>query len=417
MTRVGNAGNAIVVGTGVAGATAALTLRSTGYEGRIVLIGEEPDEPYRKPPLSKDVLRGTMPFERTRLRAPQTWEQQDVELRTGERVVDVDVLARKLELDGGERLDYELLLFATGGSPRPLPVADGMAGVHMLRSASDVPALRDRLAEGSRVLVIGAGLIGAEVAATARSRGCAVTMLEAEPTPLSRLLPPRVAGVYADLHRSHGVELHTGVDVTGVERTESGLVTTDADGRGWTADTVVVAIGMVPNTELAERAGIAVDNGILVDEYFETSVPGVFAAGDVANQPNLMLGGRQRIEHWQSAQEQGAAAARNMLGDRTPFSQVPWCWSDQYGVNLQVAGWPMATDDLSIRGEVDSLNFTAVFHRDGRLVGAVGVNRAKEIRALRKLIATAPGAGPELLADDATDLGTLASSTVSTALT
>ncbi|GAA5119529.1 NAD(P)/FAD-dependent oxidoreductase [Haloechinothrix salitolerans] len=408
---------AIVVGTGIAGATAALTLRSTGYEGPIVLIGEEPDEPYRKPPLSKDVLRGTMPFERTRLRAPDTWEKQDIELRTGERVTDVDVLARKLALDGGERLDYELLLLATGGSPRPLPIADGLDGVHMLRSASDVPALRDRLNDGSRVLVIGAGLIGAEVAATARSRGCDVTMLEAEPTPLSRLLPPRIARVYAELHRSHGVELHTGVDVVSLERTADGLVTRDADGRDWTADTVVVAIGMVPNTELAERAGIAVDNGILVDEYFETSVPGVYAAGDVANQPNVLLGGRQRIEHWQSAQEQGAAAARNMLGDRTPFSQVPWCWSDQYGVNLQVAGWPVVTDDVSIRGDLDALNFTAVFHRDGRLVGAVGVNRAKEIRALRKLISTAPGADPALLADEATDLGTLASSSVSTALT
>ncbi len=408
---------AVVVGTGVAGATAALTLRSTGYDGRIELIGEEPDEPYRKPPLSKDVLRGTMPFERTRLRTPETWDKQDIELRTGERVTDVDTLARTLALDSGERLDYELLLLATGGRPRPLPVADGVDGVHMLRSAADVPALRDRLDEGHRVLVIGAGLIGAEVAATARNRGCDVTMLEAEPTPLSRLLPPRVARVYAELHRSQGVELHTGVDVVDVSRTAGGLVTTDADGRSWTADTVVVAIGMVPNTELAERAGIAVDNGILVNEHFETSVPGVFAAGDVANQPNLMLGGRQRIEHWQSAQEQGAAAARSMLGERSPFSQVPWCWSDQYGVNLQVAGWPAATDDLSIRGDADALDFTAVFHRDGRLVGAVGVNRAKEIRALRKLIATAPGAGPELLADDATDLGTLASSTVSTALT
>lgn len=408
---------AVVVGTGVAGATAALTLRSSGFDGPITLIGEEHDEPYRKPPLSKDVLRGTMPFERTRLRAPQTWQQQEIELRTGEQVVDVDTLGRTLALDDGARLDYDLLLLATGGRPRKLDAAEGLDGVHMLRSASDVPALRDRLADGSRVLVIGAGLIGAEVAATARSRGCAVTMLEAEPTPLSRLLPPRIARVYAELHRSNDVELDTGVDVTGVERTADGLVITDADGRSWTADTVVVAIGMVPSTELAERAGIAVGNGILVDEYFETSASAVYAAGDVANQPNVLLGGRQRIEHWQSAQEQGAAAARSMVGERTPFSQVPWCWSDQYGVNLQVAGWPSATDELSIRGDVDALNFTALFHRDGRLVGAVGVNRAKEIRALRKLIATAPGADPDVLADPATDLGTLASATVSTALT
>ncbi|MGH3951061.1 MAG: oxidoreductase C-terminal domain-containing protein, partial [Pseudonocardiaceae bacterium] len=182
----------------------------------------------------------------------------------------------------------------------------------------------------------------------------------------------------------------------------------------WLADTVVVAIGMAPRTELAEQAGIAVDNGIVVDEFFHTSAPGVYAGGDVANQPNLVLGGRHRVEHWQSAQEQGAAVAKSMLGDRTPFARVPWCWSEQYGVNLQVTGWPAAGDDLTVRGDVTALDFTAIFHREGRLVGAVGVNRAAEVRALRRLVTEAPYAEADVLADPGTDLAKLDPATLST---
>lgn len=381
---------AVIVGTGVAGATAARTLRSDGFDGHVVLIGDEPDEPYRRPPLSKDVLRGSMPDEKTRLRPSQTWEQQDIELRTDTEVTGIDVDARTLSLGCGEELSYDLLLLATGGRPRELPQAAGLDAVHTLRTLSDVPALRQRLTAGSSMLVIGAGLIGAEVAASARALGCSVMMLEAEPTPLSRLLPPAISEVYAGLHRDQGVDLYTDVDVAHIERVDLGLLATDVAGRHWLADTVVVAIGMVPRTELAERAGLEVANGIVVDEHFRTSAPGVFAAGDVANQPNVLLGGRHRVEHWQSAQEQGAAAAKSMLGERTPYARVPWCWSDQYGVNLQVTGWPAASDDLTVRGDVEALDFTALFHREGRLVGAVGVNQAAEVRTVRKLIAEAP---------------------------
>lgn len=396
-----------IVGTGVAGATAALTLRAEGFAGRVVLIGDEPDEPYRRPPLSKDVLRGTMPHERTRLRPSETWQQQDIELRAGTLVDSVDTDGRTLRFEDGSELGYDQLLLATGGEPRVLPHAADLEGVYTLRTLADVPRLREAMAPGSRVLVIGAGLIGAEVAASARAMDCAVTMVEAEPTPLSRLLPPAIAEVYAGLHRDNGVELHTGVTLKSLERGANGLLATDFDGRVYAADAVVVAIGMRPRTELAEQAGIAVDNGILVDEYFATSAPGVDAAGDVANQPNLTLGGRHRVEHWQSAQEQGAAAARCMLGDRTPFVRVPWCWSDQYGVSLQVTGWPMAGDDLILRGDLAGLDFTAIFQREGRLVGAVGVNRAAEIRAIRKLIPQVPFAEKRLLADPATDLATV----------
>ncbi|MGH3517784.1 MAG: NAD(P)/FAD-dependent oxidoreductase [Haloechinothrix sp.] len=406
-----------IVGSGVAGATAALTLRSEGFDGRVVLIGDEPDEPYRRPPLSKDVLRGSMPQERTRLKPPQTWQQQDIELLTGTTVTRVDVGAQTLDLGDRGELCYDKLLLATGGRARRLPQTAPLAGVYTLRSLADVPAPRAALTPGSSVLVIGAGLIGAEVAASARAMECSVMMLESEHTPLSRLLPPAISRVYADLHREQGVDLFTGVDVRRLERVDLGLLASDAHDNHWLADTVVVAIGMVPRTELAEQAGIEVDNGIVVDEFFQTSAPGVYAAGDVANQPNLVLGGRHRVEHWQSAQEQGAAAAKSMVGDRTPFARVPWCWSDQYGVNLQVTGWPVAGDNVTVRGDLDALDFTAIFHRQGRLVGAVGVNRAAEVRALRKFVTEAPYAAAGVLADPGTDLATIDPATLSTVVT
>jgi 3-phenylpropionate/trans-cinnamate dioxygenase ferredoxin reductase subunit len=384
----------VVVGAGVAGATAALTLRGEGFAGRVVLIGDEPAEPYRRPPLSKDVLRGTTPEHKIRLRPSEFWGQQDIELRTGTSVTDLDPGTRTISLSDGAELGYDKLLLATGGRPRSLPQAAGLRRAHTLRAVADVPALRSALGPDRRLLVIGAGLIGAEVAASARGMGVAVTMLEAAPSPLGRLLPPRIAEVYAALHREHGVELHTGVALERMDADGEGIVAVDRDGRHHRADCAVIAIGMRPCTELAEKAGLVVDDGIVVDEFGATSAPAVFAAGDVANQPNLTLGGRHRVEHWQNAQEHGAATARNMLGARTPFDRVPWCWSEQYKVNLQVCGWPEAGDDLTVRGRLDELDFTALFHRAGRLVGAVGVNRAAEIRTLRQQIAEDPYAVP-----------------------
>lgn len=407
----------VIVGTGIAGATAALTLRADGDDGRIVLLGDEADEPYRRPPLSKDVLRGTMPAERTRLRPSTVWAERDIELHTATTAVTVDPDAYTVGLDDGTRLRYDRLLLATGGRPRTLDVAEEADAVVTLRTLSDVPELRRRLTAADRALVVGAGLIGAEVAATARRIGCAVTMLEAQPWPLARLLPPQVARIYANLHREQGVDLHTGIDLTELAADGDGVRAVDADGRAWHADVGIVAIGLQPRTELAEQAGIAVDDGIVVDECFRTSAPGVFAAGDVANLPNPVLGGRYRAEHWQSAQEQGAAAARRMAGDSTGYRAVPWCWSEQYGSTVQVTGWPPAADDVTIRGDLDGLDFTAIFAAGDRLVGAVGVNRAREIRTMRRLIDEAPHADPAMLAAPDTDLAALDPATLSTNVT
>ncbi|HEY0560232.1 MAG TPA: FAD-dependent oxidoreductase [Frankiaceae bacterium] len=416
----------VIVGTGVAGATAALTLRAEGFDGRVLLVGEEPEEPYRRPPLSKDVLRGSMPPERTRLKPSGTWSDQGIELLPGTRVTALDVQAHEVQLvpaagtapSGGRRLRYDRLLLAPGGRPRWLPGAGRTAPqphVHTLRTLADVPALQADLTPGAHLLVVGAGLVGAEVAASARALGCDVTLLEAAPTPLPRLLPPVLAAGYAGLHRAHGVTLHTGVHLERLDGTAgSGVVATATDGRRWRADAALVAVGMVPRVGLAARAGLAVDTdgpgGILVDAYGRTSQAGIYAAGDAANQPNLTLGGRQRVEHWQHGQETGAAAARSILGRGSPYATIPWCWSDQYGVNLQFSGWPAvgAATRWVVRGDLDGFDFTALFVREHRLVGAVAANRPGELRAARRLIEVGAHADLSALADPGSDLTALA---------
>jgi NADPH-dependent 2,4-dienoyl-CoA reductase/sulfur reductase-like enzyme len=389
----------VVVGTGVAGTTAAATLRAEGYDGRLVLLGSEPEAPYRRPALSKEVLRGDRTLAQVRLKPEAWYAEHQVELLTGTTVTELDVAGRTVAVDGG-RLGWDAVLLATGGRPRALAGADG---VHVLRTAADTAALQPALRPGDHLLVVGAGFLGAEVAATARSLACEVTLLEAAPAPLGRLLPPAVAQVYTDLHRSRGVDLRTGIGVHAV----AGNRVVGSDGTVWHADAVVVAVGMDPETTVAERAGLAVDGGIVVDARGATSAPGVWAAGDVAAYPDPSTGRPRRREHWQSAMSQGAAAARNMLGTGASWAEVPWCWSDQYGVNLQVCGDPHPDDDMAVRGSLDSGSFTALFARDGVLTGAIGVDRAADMRTMRRLLASAPGTPLDLLADESTDLARL----------
>ncbi|HEV7824534.1 MAG TPA: FAD-dependent oxidoreductase [Mycobacteriales bacterium] len=391
----------VVVGAGIAGTTAAATLRQQGYDGRLVLAGAEPVAPYRRPALSKEVLRGAKDVTEVAVKPAGWYDAQDIELLTGTTVSELDVPGRTVTVDGA-RLGWDAAVLATGGRPRLLPGTP--AGVHTLRTAADVPALRAALRPGARVVVVGAGFLGAEVAATARTLDCAVTLLEAAPVPLGRLLPPVVAEVYARLHRDRGVDLRLGV---GVARVEAHRVV-GTDGTEWPADAVVVAVGMDAEVALAEQAGLAVDGGIVTDAHGRTSAPGVWAAGDVAAFPDPVTGLPRRTEHWQSAVSQGAVVARNLLGAGAPLDEVPWCWSDQYGVNLQVCGSPRSDDAVRIRGSLDAGSFTAVFARDGVLSGAIGVDRPGDIRVLRKLLATAPETPLDLVADEGTELAGLA---------
>ncbi len=383
----------VVVGTGIAGATAALTLRAEGYDGPVVLIGDDPEAPYRRPPLSKEVLTGAQAPARTLLRPVGAWADQGIELRTGTEVTELDPAAAKITLADGSRIPYHRLLLATGGRPRNLPQARELDGVHRLRTLADARTLRTALLGARSLLVVGAGFIGLEAAAAARTLGLEVTVVETAATPVARALPPSLTDPLVTLHRENGVTLRTGIRLERLERRGAAMVATDHTGAELTADLVLVAVGIAPATGLAEAAGIAVDDGILVDEYGATSAPGVFAAGDVARRPDPVLGGRTRVEHWANAQDHGAAAARAMLGVREPFGPVPWYWTHQYGTTLQVCGHPPAADGMEVEGDLGGPEFTARLHRQGRLTAVVCRNRPADFRRLRPEVAAAGAPG------------------------
>jgi NADPH-dependent 2,4-dienoyl-CoA reductase/sulfur reductase-like enzyme len=379
----------VIVGAGVAGVSAAAAMRRSGYEGDIDLLGDEPELPYRRPPVSKEIVRGEKTPDEIRIKKPEWYEQQAINLRTGVSVDSIDTDAHVVRLADGDEVGYDQLLLATGGRARSPWSA---SGIRTLRSLADAPRLQAELTPGSHVIVVGAGLIGSEIAASARTLGCEVTLLETAVLPLPRLLPPELGQLYVDLHKSEGTDLHTGVLVSAIETAsdqEAGdeTVVRASDGRTWSAPVVVVAVGMEPNVELAEAAGIEVANGIVVDELGRTSAPDVFAAGDVANQPNGVLGGRHRVEHWQGAQNHGTAIGKVMAGGDVPFVEVPWCWSDQYGHNLQVTGWPESAHELVVHGSLEDRDFIAYLLDDGVVRGAVGIGRPREIRAAEKWIA------------------------------
>ncbi|MFD8914757.1 NAD(P)/FAD-dependent oxidoreductase [Streptomyces sp. NPDC059575] len=382
-------GPVVIVGTGIAGATAALALRAEGYDGPLTLVGDDPEPPYRRPPLSKEVLAGSQSPARTLLLPQGSWANQNIDLRIGTEVTALDTDRRKVVLSDGTALPYQRLLLATGGRARGLAGAEGLPGVHRLRSLADANALRSALVAGGRVLVIGAGLIGLEVAATARRLGCEVTVTEADERPLARVLPAMVADAVTGLHRSRGVEIRTGVRLDRFTVCDGRIAAESHEGpadSALTADTVVVAVGMTPQTALAERAGLEVDDGILVDAYGATCVPGVYAAGDVARGPYGTGGAPKRYEHWSHAQDHGAAVARTLLGGTVPYTPRPWFWTNQYGNTLQVAGDPQEAEKFTVDGEPsdpEKWDFAVRAYRDGRLIGVVCANRAPEFSAMR----------------------------------
>ena len=401
----------VIVGTGIAGSGAAQALRKEGFGGSIILIGSEPEEPYRRPALSKELLSGKASIDRVRLRPSTFWNEQGIDLRIGVTVTSIDTDSRTVCLVDGDSIDYDVLILATGGRSRRLAAEDSER-VHYLRDIADMRRLQSQLIEGSSLLVVGGGLIGSEVASTARDLGCSVQVLEAQPLPLSRLLPPSIAEKIAALHNLAGVALQTGVDLETLTTSVDGVTARARDGREWTADLAVVAIGSLPDTDMAAAAGIGVDNGISVDRYLRTSVVDVYAIGDVANVPNGFLGGMHRGEHWNTAQDHGVAVAKTIVGKDEPFESVPWSWSNQFGRNIQVAGWPGADDTVIVRGDLDSYDFTAICMRDGNIVGAVSVGRPKDIRAVRTLIERSPDISVDVLADSNRDLTELAAGLV-----
>lgn len=395
----------VVIGASLAGGRAAEALRAEGFDGRVVLIGAEPEAPYERPPLSKEILRGSMRMDQLLLKPTEKWADAGIELLTGTRVTGLVPAERAVELMDGRRLTADKVLLCTGGRARELNVPGAtLDGVRCLRTVADASAVRRHLHPGASVVVVGAGFIGAEVAASARELGCRVTLLELAGVPLGRVLGTVMGRVFARYHRAKGVDLRTGVGVERIEGDGRVRAVVLSDGHRIEADCVVVGVGIEPAVELAESAGLQVGDGVLVDPYCRTSLDSVFAAGDVANFPDPLLGTRGRLEHWRNAQSQAVAAARSMLGRPEPYAEVPWFWSDQYDLNLQVAGHPALGEEVVVRGDVEAADFCACYLRGDFLTGALAVNRPRELRAAMKLIENRVPVTRDVLADEAVDL-------------
>jgi 3-phenylpropionate/trans-cinnamate dioxygenase ferredoxin reductase subunit len=369
----------VIAGGGLAGAKAAEALREQGFDGRVVLVGTEVHLPYERPPLSKDYLAGRTEWEGFRVHDSAWYEEHDVELRLGESVIGIDLAAHQVELSGGAVLTYTKLLLATGSSPRELPVPGAeAAGVHYLRTIGDSDRIKQSIADGDRLVVIGAGWIGLEVAATARQAGAEVTVLETLELPLLRVLGPEVARVFAGLHEANGVTLRFQVGAEEI-LTSDGAVTGVrlGDGSVVPANAVVIGIGVRPNTDIAEAAGLTVDDGVVVDASLRTSDPDVYAVGDIARFPHPSSGKQIRVEHWANALNQPAVAAGAMLGKDVKWEDVPYFFTDQFDLGMEYLGYvePGGYDSVVFRGDVAGREFIAFWmSKDGRVLAGMNVN-------------------------------------------
>lgn len=390
-----------IIGGGQAAAVAARNLRRRGYDGRVEIIGAERHRPYQRPPLSKEYLAADDGDDLFLL--PERWcAEQDVRLRLGVAARRIRPEAGAVELADGTEVAAGAVLIATGGRPRALP---GVAGdrIHYLRTVDDSDRLRERLRPGARLIVIGAGFIGSEVAATARARGAEVVVVEALDAPMAPLLGARVGAACAEIHRRAGATVRLGERVESITETGSGVLVTTTGGP-IAGDAAVVGVGIEPNTAVAADSGIAIANGVLVDDHCRTDMPNVYAAGDVANLDHPLFGERIRAEHFDNASRQARAAADAMLGRGGAYEDPYWFWSDQYERNLQYTGHARGTDDVVIRGSLDELEFTAFYLRDGVLRAAFAVDRGADVMAAKELVAARARVDPAVLADEDTDL-------------
>lgn len=375
----------IIIGAGQAGGWLARTLRTEGFKGRVVLVGEEPYYPYERPPLSKSTLLDNNDISSTYFWPPEAYHEFDIEVLLDRRAVTIDRDSKQISLDSGDVLPYDRLAITTGTRPRLLPV-DGIElnGIHYLRNMDHALAIRNDVKPGSTVLVVGGGWIGLELAATLSTLGCKLIIVEATNRLCARAVTPDMSDWMLKLHQQHGAEivLETGIDrFMGSVRVEGALLST---GETINCTSAVIGIGVIPNTEIASAAGINVENGIIVDEFCCTSDPDIFAAGDVTNQPTIHSG-RIRLESWENAQNQGIAAGKSMLNIEQPHAEIPWFWSDQYEANIQMIGIPKDWDEIAKRQHSESM-FLTMYLKDDMIVGAIAVNNARELRIAKRLM-------------------------------
>lgn len=399
-----------IVGAGQAGGWAAQTLRSEGFGGRIVLIGDEAHRPYERPPLSKSVLAGEALAETTSLQKPEAFDALNVDWRPRMSATRIDRASKQLHLSGGDVVGYDKLILCTGGRARRLRIPGSeLPGIFTLRSIDDAAALGAALAPGKRLLVVGGGWIGLEVAATARRKGLDVTVVEAMHRLCERTVPPEISAYLLRLHASHGVrvELGTGIERLAQGANDAGLLATLVDGRTLACDVVLAGIGLVANDELAREAGLQCEGGIVVDPQCRSCDPDILAAGDVAVWHCERAGRRMRLESWQNAQEQGIAAARSALGIEVSHQPLPWFWSDQYGINLQIFGMAAPEHRAVVRGDMQSDSFVVFFLDAGKVAAALGPNAARDLRFARRLIERGTNVDASQLADPQVPLSKL----------
>ncbi len=401
-------GTIVVVGAGQAGGWTAKTLRDEDFEGRIVLIGEEAYPPYERPPLSKEVLLGKEPAESSYLWPEGAFDKQRIELRTGTAATAIDRGTKTVILAGGEAVAYDKLMLATGGRVRTLPIeGNELVGVHYLRDIPDSAAIRADISEGAKLVVVGGGWIGLEVAAAGRMLGADVIVLEALDQLCGRALTPDFAACLHEIHRERGIDVRLGASIEAILGDDRVSGVRLPDGTVLPASVVVIGIGLIPNVELAAAAGLEVDNGVIVDAFGRTSDPDIYAAGDVTNHPNGLLGRRIRLESWENAQNQAIAAAKAMLGGEAPYEEIPWFWSDQYDLNIQLIGLPVEWDETVIRGERQKNRFIEFYLKDGRIEGAAAINNPRDIRFAKRLMQAGKALDPTALADPVVKLQAL----------
>ena len=408
-------GTVVIVGAGHAAGELASALRQEGFTGRVLMIGEEGHLPYQRPPLSKAYLSGQVTADSLYLKPQSTYDRAQVEVMLNTRVETIDRAAKCVVLADGRQIHYDKLALTTGGRVRRLPTpgadsAEKMANFHYVRNIDDIDRLRRHFDHGLRLVIIGGGYIGLEVAAVAQKRGLHVTVLEALPRVLARVTAPELSAFYERIHREAGVDVRTSVQVSGFDFDASRDAVSAVvlgDGTRLPADVVVAGIGLVPNVELAQAAGLTVENGIVVDEYTQTSDPDIYAAGDCTNHPSALYGRRIRLESVPNAVEQARTMAAAMCGKPRPYNAVPWFWSDQYNLKLQMVGLSQGYDQFVLRGSTAGTAFSAFYLKEGRVIAADAVNRAPDFMMAKRLVSEHVVVDPKQLADESVPLKTL----------